>query len=213
VISHLAGTVSAVSPDGAVIEVGGVGLLVQCTPGTLATLRHGEQARVATSLVVREDALTLFGFATDDERDVFVLLQTASGVGPRLALAMLAVFTPDALRRAVASEDVTALTRVPGIGRKGAQRIVLELAGRLGTPGTGSPGDSGGVVPSRLGDPAPWREQVRAGLVNLGWQARDADQAIAAVEAGLADGEAGSEAGPPDAAVMLRAALRKLSRA
>jgi Holliday junction DNA helicase RuvA len=209
VISHLAGTVCAVSPEGAVIEVGGVGLLVQCTPGTLATLRSGEPARVATSLVVREDALTLFGFATDDERDVFVLLQTASGVGPRLALAMLAVFTPDGLRRAVASEDVTALTRVPGIGRKGAQRIVLELAGRLGAPGTGSPGDSGAVVPSRPGSPAPWREQVRAGLVNLGWQARDADLAIAAVEADLAGGTAGGE---PDAATMLRAALRKLSR-
>jgi Holliday junction DNA helicase RuvA len=213
VISHLAGTVSAISPEGAVIEVGGVGLLVQCTPGTLATLRAGEPARVATSLVVREDALTLFGFATDDERDVFVLLQTASGIGPRLALAMLAVFTPDALRRAVASEDVTALTRVPGIGRKGAQRIVLELAGRLGAPGTGSPGEVGAGVPSRRGSPAPWREQVRAGLVNLGWQARDADQAIAAVEADLADGD-GAGAGPDaDAAVMLRAALRKLSRA
>jgi holliday junction DNA helicase RuvA len=212
VISHLAGTVSAVSPDGAVVEVGGVGLLVQCTPGTLATLRPGEPARVATSLVVREDALTLFGFATDDERDVFVLLQTASGVGPRLALAMLAVFTPDGLRRAVASEDVTSLTRVPGIGRKGAQRIVLELAGRLGAPGTGSPGEGSAMVLSRLGGLAPWREQVRAGLVNLGWQARDADQAIAAVEADLADGEAASEAGPPDAAIMLRAALRKLSR-
>ena len=134
-ISHLDGRVSAIAPEGAVIEVGGVGLLVQCTPGTLATLRPGERARVATSLVVREDALTLFGFAADDERDVFELLQTASGVGPRLALAMLAVFTPDALRRAVAAEDVTALTRVPGIGRKGAQRIVLELAGRLGPPG------------------------------------------------------------------------------
>ena len=211
-ISHLAGTVCAVSPEGAVIEVGGVGLLVQCTPGTLATLRPGEPARVATSLVVREDALTLFGFATDDERDVFVLLQTASGVGPRLALAMLAVFTPDGLRRAVASEDVTALTRVPGIGRKGAQRIVLELAGRLGAPGTGSPGDSGAVVPSQLGSPAPWREQVRAGLVNLGWQARDADHAIAAVEADLADGEQPGDASAPDAATMLRAALRKLSR-
>ena len=168
---------------------------------------------MATSLVVREDSLTLFGFATDDERDVFVLLQTASGVGPRLALAALAVFTPDALRRAVASEDITALTRVPGIGRKGAQRIVLELAGRLGAPGAGSPGDTGGVVLSRLGSAAPWREQVRAGLVNLGWQARDADLAIAAVEADLADGEQANGAGPPDAAIMLRAALRKLSRA
>ncbi len=216
-ISHLAGTVGAISPDGAVIEVGGVGLLVQCTPGTLATLRAGERARLATSLVVREDALTLFGFTTDDERDVFVLLQTASGVGPRLALAMLAVFHPDALRRAIASEDVTALTRVPGIGRKGAQRIVLELAGRLGAPGTGSPGEDGSAVPSRFGSPAPWREQVRAGLVNLGWQPRDADQAIAAVEADLADGDGsgdGAGAGAdPDAAVMLRAALRKLSRA
>ena len=207
-ISHLAGTVAAVSPEGAVIEVGGVGLLVQCTPGTLATLRAGERARVATSLVVREDALTLFGFATDDERDVFVLLQTASGIGPRLALAMLAVFTPDALRRAVLSEDVTALTRVPGIGRKGAQRIVLELAGRLGAPGTGSPGDGGSAVPSRPAGLPPWREQVRAGLVNLGWQAREADQAIAAVEADLADGDGTTDA---DAAVMLRAALRRLS--
>jgi holliday junction DNA helicase RuvA len=216
VISHLAGTVAAVLPEGAVIEVGGVGLLVQCTPGTLATLRAGERARVATSLVVREDALTLFGFATDDERDVFVLLQTASGIGPRLALAMLAVFTPDALRRAVLSEDVTALTRVPGIGRKGAQRIVLELAGRLGAPGMGSPGDAG-AVPSRSAGPPPWREQVRAGLVNLGWQGREADQAIAAVEADLADGNgsggSNGDAAGADAAVMLRAALRKLSKA
>jgi len=218
-IYHLAGKVTTVAPDGAVIEVGGVGLLVQCTPGTLATLRPGEHARVATSLVVREDALTLFGFATDDERDVFVLLQTASGVGPRLALAMLAVFTPDALRRAVLSEDVAALTRVPGIGRKGAQRIVLELAGRLGAPGAGSPGAADGVVTAQRGAPAPWREQVRAGLVNLGWQARDADQAIAAVEADLAaaataDGEAsgGAPAQEADAAAILRAALRKLSR-
>ena len=218
-ISHLAGRVAAIAPEGAVIEVGGVGLLVQCTPGTLATLRPGEPARVATSLVVREDALTLFGFATDDERDVFVLLQTASGVGPRLALAMLAVFTPDALRRAVLSEDVAALTRVPGIGRKGAQRIVLELAGRLGAPGSGGPGAADGVVTVQRGGPAPWRDQVRAGLVNLGWQVRDADHAIAAVEADLADasaadGEAGAAAAQgPDAAAMLRAALRKLSRA
>ena len=129
-IAHLDGLVCAIAPEGAVIEVGGVGLLVQATPGTLAGLRTGERARVATSLVVREDALTLYGFASDDERDVFELVQTCSGVGPRLALAMLASFSPDGLRQAIASEDVAALTRVPGIGRKGAQRIVLELAGR-----------------------------------------------------------------------------------
>jgi len=237
-ISHLNGMVSAIAPEGAVIEVGGVGLLVQCTPGTLATLRRGERARVATSLVVREDALTLFGFAADDERDVFELLQTASGVGPRLALAMLAVFTPDELRRAVAAEDITALTRVPGIGRKGAQRIVLELAGRLGPPGAaGRQGELGQPAAAGPGRPAaaPWRDQVRAGLLNLGWQPREADQAIAAVAADVAaanggagangdasangdagakgDGAADGASAEVDVAAMLRAALRKLSRA
>src|ERR1700722_13870245 len=134
VIAHLAGTVAGVTPDGAVIDVGGVGLRVQCTPGTLASLRPGEPARVATSLVVREDSLTLFGFGTDDERNVFELLQTATGIGPRLALAMLAVHSPDALRKAVATEDLGALMMVSGIGKKGAQRLVLELAGKLGEP-------------------------------------------------------------------------------
>jgi holliday junction DNA helicase RuvA len=210
VISHLDGLVAAIAPEGAVIEVGGVGLLVQATPGTLATLRSGERARVATSLVVREDALTLYGFATDDERDVFELLQTASGIGPRLALAMLASFSPDGLRQAIAAEDVTALTRVPGIGRKGAQRIVLELAGRLGSPGAPvSPAGTPGLG-SAAARAASWRDQVRTGLVNLGWQARDADQAIAAVEAELADAAAGD--GEIDVSTALRAALRKLSR-
>ena len=207
-IAHLHGTVSGVAPDGAVIDVGGVGLLVQCTPGTLAGLRTGERARVATSLVVREDALTLYGFGTEDERNTFELVQTASGVGPRLALAMLAVFTPDALRRAVATEDLAALTTVPGIGRKGAQRIVLELAGRLGPAGEAGVGAPAGGAANGAGAP-PWREQVRAGLVSLGWQAREAEHAIAAVEpelSGAADGQA------VDVSVALRAALRVLGR-
>src|SRR5271165_5229938 len=206
-IAHLSGCVAAVAPDGAVIEVGGVGLLVQCTPGTLAGLRLGEQARLATSLVVREDALTLYGFATDDERNTFELLQTASGVGPRLAQAMLAVLSPDALRRAVAAEDLAMLTSVPGIGRKGAQRIVLELAGRLGAPA-----DIGVLAAARHRAPtAPqWQDQVRAGLVNLGWQTRDADQAISAVEPDVT-AQAG-EPGDVDVAVALRAALRVLGR-
>jgi Holliday junction DNA helicase RuvA len=198
-----------------VIEVGGVGLLVQATPGTLAGLRTGERARVATSLVVREDALTLYGFASDDERDVFELVQTASGVGPRLALAMLASFSPDGLRQAIAAEDVTSLTRVPGIGRKGAQRIVLELAGRLGSPA--APAGVMGPPPGARGadGAALWRDQVRAGLVNLGWPARDAEQAIAAVAADLAvspAGTAGPDGAAVDVSVALRAALRKLSR-
>ncbi len=220
-IAHLDGKVCSVAPDGAVIDVGGVGLLVQCTPGTLAGLRTGERARVATSLVVREDALTLYGFAGDDERNTFELLQTASGVGPRLALAMLAVFSPDALRRAVAAEDLAALTTVPGIGRKGAQRIVLELAGRLGSPGelpSGTGADGGRLAAGR---PPSWRDQVRTGLVNLGWQPRDADQAIAAVEpeltanAAAGDGTGGTAADRDDVdvATALRAALRVLGRA
>ncbi|HEX6854209.1 MAG TPA: Holliday junction branch migration protein RuvA [Streptosporangiaceae bacterium] len=207
-IAHLEGTVSAVAPDGAVIDVGGVGLQVTCTPGTLAGLRLGERTRVATSLVVREDALSLYGFADSDERNTFELLQTASGVGPRLALAMLAVFSPDGLRRAVATEDLAALMKVPGIGRKGAQRIVLELAGRLGSPGDGWPVVAAGAAPAAA---ASWRDQVRAGLVNLGWQAREADLAIAAVEPGLA-GPDGESAQDVDVAVALRAALRVLGR-
>jgi Holliday junction DNA helicase RuvA len=201
-IAHLNGTVAGVSPDGAVIDVGGVGLRVQCTPDTLASLKAGEPARVATSLIVREDSLTLFGFGTDDERNVFEMLQTASGIGPRLALAMLAVHSPDALRRAVAAEDLNALTMVPGIGRKGAQRIVLELKDRLGAPGDFT-GD--GHAPARRAEPS-WRDQVQSGLTNLGWSARDAEAAIAAVEA-----ESGG-APVPDVSVALRAALRKLSK-
>jgi len=207
-IAHLIGSVSAVAPDGAVIDVGGVGLFVQCTPGTLAGLRPGEQARVATSLVVREDSLTLYGFATEDERAVFELLQTASGIGPRLAQAMLAVLSPDALRRAVATEDLAALTSVPGIGRKGAQRIVLELAGRLGAPAgvpaAAGPGPAGAM-------PSHWQDQVRAGLVSLGWAGREADQAIAAVAPELTVGESG-DSGDVDVAVALRATLRVLGR-
>jgi holliday junction DNA helicase RuvA len=234
VIAHLNGVVSSVAPEGAVIDVGGVGLLVQCSPGTLAALRPGERAKVSTSLVVREDAMTLYGFGSEDERNTFELLQTASGIGPRLALAMLATFSPDGLRRAVAAEDVTALTRVPGIGRKGAQRIVLELAGRLGSPGEAGavPGGvaaagNGGVATARLAAPT-WRDQVRTGLISLGWQPRDADQAIAAVEPELlaAGPGAGHEGAAPDGtgadggavaaevdvAVALRAALRVLGR-
>jgi holliday junction DNA helicase RuvA len=205
-IAHVTGSVTSVVPDGAVIDVGGVGLFVQCTPGTLAGLRAGERARVATSLVVREDSLTLYGFATDDERAVFELLQTATGVGPRLAQAMLAVLTPDALRRAVATEDLVTLTSVPGIGRKGAQRIVLELAGRLGAPADTV--TANGSATSRAVLPQ-WQDQVRAGLVSLGWGSREADQAVAAVAAELsADGESAAL----DVAVALRAALRVLGR-
>lgn len=199
-IASVAGQVTAIAPYGAVIEVGGVGFLTHCTPATLATLRVGEEARLATSLVVREESLTLFGFATADERTVFELLQTASGVGPKLALAMLAVHSPNALRVAVASADLKALTQVPGIGQKGAQRIVLELKDRLGTPDEAVDAALNGG--RRV---AAWRDQVHQGLVGLGYSSKDADEAIATVEP-----EAGDN---PQIAVLLKAALRSLSSA
>jgi Holliday junction DNA helicase RuvA len=199
VIAFVNGRVASAGPDGAVVEVGGVGLAVQCTPATLASLRVGDRAHVPTSLIVREDSLTLYGFADEDEKTVFELLQTASGVGPRLALAMLAVHTPNALRRAVATEDLTALTKVPGIGRKGAQRIVLELKDRLGVP-------LDDATPAPTFAAAAWRAQVHAGLTNLGWTARDAEAAVDAVAAEV-DGQ-----DTTDIATLLKLAMRKLSR-
>jgi Holliday junction DNA helicase RuvA len=200
-IASVRGLVLAVRLDSAVIEVGGVGMLVQATPATLAGLRVGTEARLATSLVVREDALTLFGFADDDERDVFETVQTVSGIGPRLALAMLAVHTPDGLRVAVATQDLNALVRVPGIGRKGAQRIVLELTDRLGAP-IGA--DAAGPAPSAAGSGAPWRGQVIEALVGLGWSVKQAEDAVDAV---------GDQDGGGDVAGVLRSALRHLGRA
>jgi Holliday junction DNA helicase RuvA len=195
-IAYVAGRVSSLAPEQAVLEVGGVGLALQCTPATLARLRIGQPAQLSTSLVVREDSLTLYGFVDDDERQVFELLQTATGVGPRLAQAALAVLTPDELR-AVATEDLATLVLVPGIGRKGAQRIVLELKDRLGAP-------VGIVLPASAPAQPDWRSQVHTGLLGLGWTTREADDAVAAV----AD-EAGDT---PDVAALLRSALRALSR-
>lgn len=202
-IAFVNGTVAGVSLGSAVVEVGGVGLELVCTPNTLATLRVGATTTLPTSMVVREDSLTLFGFLDEDEKAVFELLQTASGVGPKLAQAMLAVHTPDGLRRAVATEDVKTLTTVPGIGQKGAQRIILELKDRIGAP-TGAGANRG--LPA-AGTPAAWRGQVHAGLVGLGWSGKEADQAVEAV---AVQAEAADE---PDVAALLRAALRVLGRA
>jgi Holliday junction DNA helicase RuvA len=171
---------------------------VQCAPGTLAELRVGATARLATSLIVREDSLTLYGFASDDERQLFELLQTASGVGPRLAQAVLAVHTPDAVRKAIANGDTATLIRVPGIGRKGAERLVLELRDRIGPVAVGADGAAGVTA-------GAWPEQVRQALVGLGWTAAQADQAVAAV-AETVDGAA------PPVPVLLKQAIRLLGR-
>jgi Holliday junction DNA helicase RuvA len=199
-IAFVRGQVAAVGLSSAVLEVGGVGLELMCTPATLATLRVGQPATLPTSMVVREESLTLFGFTDEDEKSLFELLQTASGVGPKLAQAMLAVLSPDRLRSAVADEDVKTLTRVPGIGQKGAQRIILELRDRIGTPvgAATTPGRAGTTSP-------PWRDQVHEGLVGLGWSSREAEKAVDAVAP-----EAGDV---PDVGALLRAALRTLSKA
>ncbi len=211
-IASVNGRVAAVGPDGAVVEVGGVGLSVQCTPGTIARLVVGEQARLATSLVVREDSLTLYGFADDDERQLFELLQTANGVGPRLAQAVLAIHPPREVRRAVSMADVKALTQVPGIGKKGAERLILELRDRLGSTTSdtsldGPPLAAGGVPVAPV---APWRDQLSAALVGLGWSTREADTALTAL-APVAD-EQLSDTGRVDVALLLRQALQLLGR-
>jgi Holliday junction DNA helicase RuvA len=208
-IAFVKGKVAAVGFDSAVVEVGGVGFEVRATPGTLAELRVGEPATLPTSLIVREDSLTLYGFADEDERTVFELLQTASGVGPRLAQAMLAVLHPDEIRKAVATDDLVTLTKVPGIGKKGAQRIALELKDRLGAPvGTGT--HTGNGRPS-MSAAAGWRDQVHAGLLSLGWSAREADAAVDAVVPVAEDQLAADKT--PEVATLLKAALRTLSRA
>jgi Holliday junction DNA helicase RuvA len=200
-IAFVRGPVAALGLTSAVIEVGGIGLEVQCTPNTLAELRRGAEATLPTSMVVREDSLTLFGFADEDEKQMFELVQTASGVGPKLAQAMLAVLSPDTIRRAVAAEDVKTLTAVPGIGQKGAQRIILELRDRIGEPG------STAERPAGSAPVGAWQGQVHGGLVGLGWSAKEADKAVAAVvpEAESMD--------LPDVARLLRLALQTLSKA
>jgi Holliday junction DNA helicase RuvA len=197
VIASVRGTVLRAGLDSVVVEVGGVGMLVHTTPRTAAGLRTGQTAGLSTSLVVREESLTLYGFAEEDERAVFETVQTVSGVGPRLALAMLAVHRPDAVRAAVTTGDLVALTKVPGIGRKGAERIVLELRDKIGVPSE----------PASLGDrpaTAAWQGQVREALVGLGWTVRQADDAVAAVTPQAADGATVS--------ALLKAALQELGR-
>ncbi|PWJ53533.1 Holliday junction DNA helicase subunit RuvA [Quadrisphaera granulorum] len=216
-IASVRGSVLSIRLDGVVVEVGGVGMLVHTTPRTLADLRRGAEAMLHTSLVVREDSLTLFGFAEADERDVFEVLQSVTGVGPRLALAVLAVHSPEELRVAVASEDLVALKRVPGIGQKGAQRMVLDLADKIGAPSGELPAPRAGrtaAAAPAAAKPAP--SPVVEALVGFGFSAKQAEDAVAAVTSadGGSDGtgRAGAGDAAADLATTLRAALRHLGR-
>jgi holliday junction DNA helicase RuvA len=199
-IAQLTGVVAQVGPTSAVIEVGGLGIQAVCSPNTVAGLRLGQRATLATSLVVREDSLTLYGFASSDEREFFELLLTATGVGPKLAQTALAVLSPDELRRAIATENLVQLCKVPGIGRKGAQRIVIELKDKINAVGQAE-----GPAPTT--GPAPtWRGQVTQGLQGLGWSARDAEAACEEVE------HLTQEDPNVNIAVLMRAALQSLAR-
>ncbi|MGW4489945.1 Holliday junction branch migration protein RuvA [Amycolatopsis sp. NPDC004368] len=195
-ISSVRGEVLSVGLDHVVVEVGGVGFAVQATPATLATLRRGEQVRLHTALVVREDSLTLFGFADDDARELFGLLQTVSGIGPRLALATLAVLEPDKLRAALVEGNITVLTQVPGIGRKGAERLSLELRDKVTALG------ATGEVPA-VSAPGALRAEVVEALAGLGFPAKQAEQAVDRV---LAEGDGHTTSS------VLRSALATLGR-
>ena len=204
-IDFLRGTVTAVRPDRIVIDVGPLGLTAICTPAAALSVRVGERIELMTSLVIREDGWTIYGFLDSDERTVFEQVQTVSGVGPRLALGLLATLSPDELRTAIAREDLATLTKVSGVGRKGASRLVLELKDKLG-PALGAV--SGGTTGASLG--GGWQVSVTAGLTSLGWSAKEAEQAVLAVTpmAEASDGDFGS----PDIAALLKAALRSLDR-
>ena len=196
-IAQLHGTVLVAGATSVVVDVGGLGLRVLCPPATAGAQRVGAPATLHTSLIVREDSLTLYGFADAAERDCFELVQAVSGIGPRIAQAVVSVLSPDELRAAIAAGDVRTLTRVPGIGAKVAQRLVLELKDKVGAVA---------IAAHASQAPAAWRDQVVGGLIGLGWSAKDAEAACDRV-APLA-----AEDPQPALAVLMRAALQTLAK-
>ena len=201
-IAQVSGEVVVAGTESVVVSVGGVGLRALCPPATAAGLRVGQRTTLHTSLVVREDALTLYGFATPAERDCFELVQTASGIGPRIAVAVVSVLGPAGLAQAVRAENLAALTKVPGIGRKGAQKMVIELKDKVLTLDVGEAG-----AESAAQGPLDWRTAVASGLEGLGWSAKDAARACDDV-AELVDQDPSMNVGQ-----ILRAALQHLARA
>jgi len=195
VIASLTGRVTGHTVGGVVLTVGGVGLAVQTTPGTRARLRSGDDAFLATTLIVREDSLTLYGFETDEERELFEVLQTASGIGPKVAQAVLTTLTPDAVRRAIAGNDLATLTTVPGIGKKGAERMVLELRDKLG---------HAHVMGTTAA--AGWRDTLTEALVGLGWSSSQSEETVVRLSAAHPDATAA------DVPALLREALAMLGK-
>jgi len=177
-ISLVNGVVRSISIDKTIVEVGGVGLSLSITQKTSAQLNIGVTVQLFTTLVVREDALTLYGFLEDGDRSLFELVQTVSGIGPKVALSIVSALSPSQLAIAISQEDISAIEKVPGIGRKGAQRLILELKGKLTDFGTSSKSDRHQPV---------WREHLTSALVSLGFNAKDSDAAISQVVARLSE--------------------------
>jgi Holliday junction DNA helicase RuvA len=177
-ISLVNGVVRAISTDKIIVEVGGVGLSLAVTQKTTAQLNVGVSVQLFTTLVVREDALTLYGFLEDGDRALFELVQTVSGIGPKVALSIVSALSPSQLALAISQEDISAIEKVPGIGRKGAQRLILELKGKLTDFGTSSKSERHQPV---------WREHLTSALVSLGFTAKDSDSAITQVVARLSE--------------------------
>lgn len=171
-IATLTGEIKGISLDRAIVEVGGVGLSVNITQSAASNLNLGTTVTFHTSLVVREESLTLYGFLTAESKQLFEQVQTVSGIGPKVALSILGSLTPEELAAAIAGENIAAIERVPGIGRKGAQRLILELKGKL------SDLSDGGSVATHQ---PVWREQLTSALISLGFAPKDSDRAITTV--------------------------------
>jgi Holliday junction DNA helicase RuvA len=201
-IDRVRGSILAIGADFLSVDIGPLALRVMVPPQTCADVRVGSEVEVHTALVVREDSWTLFGFLDSEQCQVFQQVQTVSGIGPRIALALVSVLGPEELRRAIDAEDLAALTSVPGIGKKGAQRIVLELKDRIGAPVSASPRAAGGGG-------EPWRASVAAGLTSLGWNPKEAEAAVEVIAPRLAEI---TDADDPDVGVLLKEALRSLDR-
>ncbi|MGA0209177.1 MAG: Holliday junction branch migration protein RuvA [Candidatus Nanopelagicales bacterium] len=201
-IDRVRGSVVAVGGDYLSVDLGPIALRVVVPPQVTTEVRIGSEVALHTALVVREDGWTLYGFADAEQCRLFEQVQTVSGIGPRIALGLVGVLGPDDLRRAIEAEDLATLTTVPGIGKKGAQRIVLELKDRLGPSSTGS-------IPVGSRSSESWRTAVLAGLTSLGWSSREADAAVDALAGRLAEI---TDAEDPDVSVLLKEALRSLDR-
>ena len=198
-IASVRGEVLEIGLDHVVLEAAGVGYRLNATPATLATLTRGEESRLYTAMIVREDSMTLFGFADTEARELFGLLQTVSGVGPKLAMAVLAVLEPEALRKALAESNIAALTRVPGVGKRGAERMVVELRDKVNLVPVQSGPPGSGPAPMVT----PVRDQVTEALIGLGFPVKQAEPAVDAVLAEHPD---------LDTSKALRAALGMLGK-